>query len=89
MYAVAFQVDMKEDWDGDPVQDLENLVEFAKTLPGFIRGTWTFPDARRRCLSFLLFETEENARSVADAPTPPDGPVTLHSADVYEVARHV
>ena len=89
MFAVVFQVDMKENWEGDPVEDLDQLVAFAKTLPGFIRGTWSYPDARRRALSFLLFASEDEARSVANTPTQPDGPVTLRSADVYEVARDV
>ena len=88
MYAVVFQVDMKDDWAGDPDQDLDGLVGFAKSLPGFIRGTWV--EAGSRGLSFLLFATEEAARSVADnASAPPDGPATLRSVDVYEVRRDV
>ena len=87
MYAVVFQVDVKESWEGDLEQDLDQLVAFAKTLPGFIRGTWTADGPRG--LSFLLFDSEEAARSVANAPAPPDGPVTLRSVDVYEVQRDV
>lgn len=88
MYAVVFQVDMKDDWEGNPDQDLDGLVGFAKSLPGFVRGTWT--QAGPRGLSFLLFATEEAARSLADnAAGPPDGPATLRSVEVYEVRRDV
>jgi hypothetical protein len=87
MYAVVFQVDMKENWEGDADQDLDQLVAFAKSLPGFVRGTWTADG--RRGLSFLLFASEDEARSVATAPSPPDGPATLRSVDVYEVQRDV
>ena len=86
MYAVVFQVDMKDNWEGDPDQDLDALVGFSKTLPGFVRGTWT--QSGPRGLSFLLFESEGAARSVADnASPPPCGPATLRCVDVYQVQR--
>ena len=80
-------MESNKNWEGDFDEDLDNLVGFAKTLPGFVRGTWTQPDDNGRALSFHLFSSEEEARAVAEAPPPPDGPVILHEVNVYEVAR--
>jgi hypothetical protein len=87
MYAVMFQVESNKDWEGDLEADLDQLVGYATTLPGFVRGTWTLPDADGRALSFVVFGTEEEARSVADSPPPPGGPVILRDVQVHEIAR--
>ena len=88
MHAVVFQVDMKQDWEGNADQELEQLVTMVKSVPGFVRGTWTTDG--QRGLSFLVFETQQAARGVADnAAVPPDASITLRSVDVYEVVRDV
>jgi hypothetical protein len=79
---------MKEGWEGKVDTELDQLVTMLKSVPGFVRGTWA--NAGRRGLSFLLFDSQESAQSLADnASMPPDASVTLRSADVYEVARDV
>ena len=88
MHAVVFQVDMKQDWEGNADQELEQLVTMVKSVPGFVRGTWTTDG--QRGLSFLVFETQQAARGLADnAAVPPDAGVILRSVDVYEVVRDV
>ena len=88
MHAVVFQVDMKQDWEGNPDQELEQLVTMVKSVPGFVRGTWATDG--QRGLSFLVFETQEAAQGVADnAAMSPDAGVTPRSVDVYEVVRDV
>ena len=88
MHAVVFQVDMKEGWEGKVDAELDQLVTMIKSVPGFVRGTWTTDG--RRGLSFLLFGSQENAQNLADnASMPPDASVTLRSVDVYEVTRDV
>ena len=88
MHAVVFQVDMKPGWEGNVEAELDQLVTMVKSVPGFVRGTWTNDD--RRGLSFLLFESQESAEGIAaNASMPPDASVTLRSVDVYEVARDV
>ncbi len=88
MHAVVFQVDMKQGWEGKVEAELDQLVTMVKSVPGFVRGTWTTDG--RRGLSFLLFESQETAEGVAaNASMPPDASVTLLSADVYEVVRDV
>ena len=88
MHAVVFQVDMKQDWEGNADQELEQLVTMVKSVPGFVRGTWATDG--QRGLSFLVFETQQAARGVADnAAVPPDAGITLRSVDVYEVVRDV
>ena len=86
MHAVVFQVDVKQAWDGDVDQELDQIATMTKSLPGFIRGTWTTNG--RHGLSFILFETEAAARGLADnASLPPTAGVSLRSVDVYEVVR--
>lgn len=86
MHAVVFQVDMKPDWQGDQDQELDHLVTMVKSMPGFVRGSWAGDG--RRGLSFIVFESEAAARSLADnASMPPDASVTFRSVDVYEIAR--
>jgi hypothetical protein len=88
MHAVVFQVEMKQDWQGDVDAELDGLVGMVKSTPGFVRGTW-MSDGKTG-LSCLLFESEEVARGMAEnAFVPPDASVTFRSADVYEVARDV
>ena len=86
MHAVVFQVDMKEGWETSAEQELDQLVGLLTAAPGFVRGPWTTDGTRG--LSFILFESEEAARRIADnASMPPDAGVTLRSVDVYHVAR--
>ena len=88
MHAVVFQVDMKQGWEGKVEAELDQLVTMVKSVPGFVRGTWTTDG--RRGLSFLLFESQESAQGLADnAAMPPDAGVTLRAVDVYEVVRDV
>lgn len=86
MHAVVFEVDMKEGWEGSADAELDQLVTMLKSVPGFVRGTWTTDG--QRGLSFLLFESQETAKAVADnASMPPEASVTLRSVAVYEVVR--
>lgn len=88
MHAVVFQVDMKQGWEGNADAELDQLTTMVKSVPGFVRGTWTTDG--RRGVSFLLFESKESAQALADnASMPPDASVTLRAVDVYEVVRDV
>ena len=88
MHAVVFQVDMKQGWEDKVEAELDQLVTMVKSVPGFVRGTWTSDG--RRGLSFLLFESQESAEGLAaNASMPPDASVILRSVDVYEVSRDV
>jgi hypothetical protein len=85
---VVFQVDVKQDWEGDANAELDQLTTMMKSIPGFVRGTWTTDG--RRGLSFIVFESEDVARGVAaNAKLPPTASVTFRSADVYEIVREV
>jgi hypothetical protein len=86
VHAVVFQVDLKLEWNGDADQELEQLVRMTRGVPGFVRGTWTTDG--RRGLGFILFDSEQAARRVAEnAAVPPDSSVTLRSVDLCAVAR--
>jgi hypothetical protein len=84
MHAVVFQVDMKEGRAVGPGPELDEVIASSEAVPGFVRGTW-MTDGRRG-LSMVLLDSEESAREMAaDASIPPEAPVTLRSAEVYEV----
>lgn len=84
MHAVVFQIDVKQDHEGDPEAELETLARRMKSTPGFVRGTWVGDG--KRGLSLLVFESEAAAQALASsAKLPPDTAATLRSVDVYEV----
>ncbi len=84
MHAVVFQVDVKEGRVAGPGPELDEVIASSKAVPGFVRGTWM--NDGRRGISVLLLESEDAARQMAaDASIPAEAPVTLRSADVYEV----
>ena len=88
MYAVVFQVDFVPGREAQQEPELDFLTNMLKSAPGFVRGTWAGDD--KRGLSFLLFDSEEAARGVANnAGMPPDASAALRSVDVYQVARDV
>jgi hypothetical protein len=81
-------VDFKENWQGDADAELDQLVGMVKSVPGFVRGTWTTDG--QRGVSFIVFDNEQSARGVvANAAVPPDAPIVFRSADVYEIVRDV
>jgi hypothetical protein len=84
MHAVLFQVDMKEGREDDTMPEIEQLIGFVKTVPGFVRGTWTTDG--KSGVSMVVMESEEAAREMAaNASVPPEAAVTFRSADVLEV----
>jgi hypothetical protein len=88
VHAVVFQVDLVPGREQQAEQELDFLTGMMKSTPGFVRGSWAGDDTRG--LSFLLFDTEEAARTVADnGAMPPDASATFRSVDVYAVARDI
>lgn len=86
MHAVVFKVDMKQGWEGNAENELDQLVGMLKSVPGYVRGTWANDGTTG--VSFILFESEEAARGIAEnASMPPNASVTFRSVDVYEVVR--
>ncbi|MDT4957820.1 MAG: hypothetical protein QOD31_1619 [Pseudonocardiales bacterium] len=84
MHAVVFQVDMKEGRDDDTRPEVEQLIGFVKTVPGFVRGTWTTDGSKG--VSMVIMESEEAALEMAaNASIPPEASVVFRSADVLEV----
>ena len=88
MHAVVFHVDMKQDWEGNAEEELDQLTGMLKQVPGYVRGTWATDG--KTGVSFILFESEEAARGVADnAFLPPEASAIFRTVDVYEVIREV
>jgi hypothetical protein len=88
MHAVVFQVDFVPGREQQQDGELDFLTGMMKSTPGFVHGTWL--GDHEHGLSCILFETEQDARTVANgAGLPPDAAATLRSVDVYAVARDI
>jgi hypothetical protein len=84
MHAVVFQVDVKDGRAAGESPGFDEVMASTKAVPGFVRGSWMTDG--RRALSVVFLDSEAGAREMAaDASVPAEAPVTLRSADVYEV----
>ena len=89
MYALLVSVDI-DPGRGDEAMKLlhEFTVPSAKSLAGFVHGTWMRASDGTYGRGLALFDTEEHAHAAASAVRqgPPAGaPVTFRSVDVLEV----
>ena len=87
MYAVAVQVTVK---DPERAKELLNsqVVPRVSGAPGFKTAHWTWPtDGPTNGLSLAIFDTEENARAVADRvrEMASEDAVSVDSVEVREV----
>lgn len=89
MYAIVYEVDMKPDVDpATTAAELDQLAGMVKTLPGFVRATWTSDGTTG--LSMHIYREEAQARRVAEHSTGPDfTAVGFRSVRVMEVALEV
>ncbi len=88
MHAVVVNVTV-----GDPQAAQEGLrnevVPFVKQAPGFVTAYWTRPPDSNKGLSFVIFETEDQAKAMAEnIRTPSAGNVTIDNVEVREVVAH-
>ena len=86
MHAVVVEVAIS-DFEQARALLLEEIQPAVRATPGFQGGTWMAP-IDGRGMSVALFDTEENARAMAErmAPgTPLNDYVTVRSAHVREV----
>jgi hypothetical protein len=86
MYAVAVRVTIN---DADRARELlkSEVVPRVAAAPGFKTAHWTWPtEGPTNGLSLAIFDTEENARSVADRVTDmATDAVNVESVEVREV----
>jgi hypothetical protein len=90
MFAVLIEVDVA---GVDPEEGLtvlrERVVPAIKALPGFSSGTWLPGGADGKGLSLTLWETEHDARAMADRFGPGSSPTARASVvrcEIREVA---
>jgi hypothetical protein len=84
-HAVLVQVKL------DPNSDVEHrhgilndfVIPEARALPGFRKGTW-MNDGAGTGTCIVVFDTEDNAKSAVNPPTPANGPAVI-SSGVYQV----
>jgi len=89
MHAVVGQVKVDPAREGEARKLLEEFtVPAAKGLQGFDSGFWARAIDGDEGHSFLLFDSEANARAAAEKIAqgpPPDGPVVFTDVSVCEV----
>ena len=86
MHAVIFDVEFRQDYEGDGEAELDGMVEATKAEAGFVSGHWLRNDGSGRAV--LVYDSEAKAREVADgAEIPPEASVTLQSVTVWAVER--
>jgi hypothetical protein len=84
MHAVVVRVGLSDD-DAASLQELkEQVVPRVSQAPGFVAGYWVRLEGERQGTSVIVFDSEEQARGVADQFQPPQG-VTLESVHIGEV----
>jgi len=66
----------------------DQVVPDVKATPGFVSGTWARSEDGTRGHSVVLFESEDTAQAAlaqAKQGPPPEAPVKILYAEVYEV----
>jgi hypothetical protein len=63
------------------------VVPQTKAAPGFVAGYWVEFEGGKRGTAMLVFESEEAARGVAQAPSPGEF-ITFDSIEVGEVVAN-
>lgn len=89
MYATFAVVDI----DASRADEAEKLLEeftlpSARSLEGFVRGTWIRTKDGSEGRGLVVFDTEEHAQAATETirqGPPPEAPVTLRSVEVLEV----
>jgi len=89
MYAMVATVEIKAG-KGDEAMDIlhNQVVPDVKQMPGFVSGTWARSEDGTKGHSVLIFETEDAAKAAIEQArqgTPPEAPVKMLYAEVYEV----
>ena len=88
MHAVVVEVALNDE-DAARNELSERVVPGVRQLPGVQAGYWLEP-SQGQGLSFVLFDTEQNARAAADTvPSRIPPVVTLKSVEVREVIAQV
>ncbi len=87
MHAVVFNVDVKQDWEGDRDGELDTVVGMIQGSPGFVKGSWLSEGSGVSASSSM--SPKSGARRGDGAAMPPDASVSLRSVEVYEVMRDV
>lgn len=85
---VVSEIDPKRIDEADTMLE-QQLAPKIKAAPGFVSGTWA-RSAGGEARSMVLFETEEAAKATFEAVAagmPSDGPVTIKSSSILEVAH--
>jgi hypothetical protein len=87
MHAIVVNVDIKSD---DAVGMLHSqIVPTVKAQPGFVAGYWTRSADGTKGVSMSVYESEAAARDALQTlqgdPPPPEAPVSVASAEIYEI----
>jgi len=89
MHAMVATVEIKAGRGDEAVATLnDQVVPGVKAMPGFVSGTWARSADGTKGHSVVIFETEDAAKAAmeqASQATPPEAPVKMLYAEIYEV----
>jgi heme-degrading monooxygenase HmoA len=89
MHAMVATVEIKAGKADEAVAILnDQVVPGVKAMPGFVSGTWARSADGTKGHSLIIFESEEAAKAAAEQArqsTPPEAPVKMLYAEIYEV----
>lgn len=86
MYAVLIEVNVREVDPNEGLKGLrEQIVPAISQLPGFLSGVWLPGNAAGRGLSLTVWDTEANARTMADRFGPESSPHAGAAIERWEV----
>jgi hypothetical protein len=90
MHAVVVHVTIEAGRIADAERELnEAIVPMIKESKGFVSGIWTHSTDGTRGVGIVAFSSEEDARASVDGMNsmgmPPESPVTIDSAEVYDI----
>ena len=91
MHGIVVTVDIESGRSEEAAKLLDEFtIPRAKSLEGFVRGVWLRSSDGSQGRGIILIDSEEHARAGAEVirqGPPPGAPVSLRSADVFEVIR--
>lgn len=93
MHAMIVTVKIDADRFEEAEQGLtEMVVPTVKAQPGFVRGTWVHHRAKSSGIGIVVYESEDAAKAamamfeqMRAAPESANDPVTVESAELYDV----
>jgi hypothetical protein len=88
MYGVVvYEVEMKQDWEGDRDAELDMIVAGSSSDPDFVKGWWFGNDTTGFAVQVVTDEAVAQRWVADNQDMPPEASVTLKSVKAYTLLR--